>query len=91
LPEPEVIDAKPQVFPNPSNGKVKIRVPDNMNVESITVYDNSGRVVWYQSGADSKMALTEHQVDLSTLSSGSYLVMLNVGAKIISERILVQK
>ena len=76
------------MFPNPSNGEVTLSVEGFHTRASIQVMDASGRVVW----SKQRMALQGNVViDLSSLSSGTYNVMLSDERGVSVKRLAIQK
>ena len=56
-----------KVFPNPTHGLLNIN--SDQVLSSISIYSMDGRLAFYQSGGDFG------QIDLSHLSSGSYVLV----------------
>ena len=76
------------MFPNPSNGEVTLSVEGFHTRASIQVMDASGRVVW----SKQNMSLQGNVViDLSSLSSGTYNVMLSDERGVSVKRLAIQK
>ena len=76
------------MFPNPSNGEVTLSVEGFHTRATIQVMDASGRVVWTKEN----MALQGNVViDLSSLSSGTYNVMLSDERGVSVKRLAIQK
>jgi hypothetical protein len=75
-----------ELFPNPSTGHVQLRLPATATGQlTVTVLDLQGRAVWDQGGLS---AAHSHELDLSKLPNGAYLVKLQrngafAGAKLI--------
>ena len=75
------------MFPNPSNGEVTLSVEGFHTRASIQLMDASGRVVW----SKQNMALQGNVViDLSSLSSGTYNVMLSDERGVSVKRLAIQ-
>src|SRR5690606_10049812 len=64
------ISSKFNVFPNPASNVVTITNNENIGIEELTVYDISGKTVELQKGKTEN----EIQLNLSGLSSGTYLL-----------------
>ena len=71
------------VYPNPSNGKFYVMMP-NLNEGSFKVFDATGRAV--RSG----LLNSENVIDLSGNKAGIYLLQLNVGNKTTVTRLMVK-
>lgn len=57
------------IYPNPSNGKIKITSLKNSEIQGIAITDITGRVVYKK---NYETELSEREVDLSFLIEGSY-------------------
>src|SRR5690606_39199446 len=53
------------IFPNPTSDILNIRLENNLTLEKVTVYNNSGQIV---------KTSEQNTIDVSTLSSGIYFV-----------------
>jgi PKD repeat protein len=63
------------VFPNPSNGKIKILLEDrNLSSFDVSIFDSEGRLVF-----NSKSLVKQTEIDLSHCSKGLYLIHVNTG------------
>jgi hypothetical protein len=71
-----------KIFPNPSNGKVRIESDESIN--TIKVYEINGRL--YKTLEDIGTA-----VDLEIKDSGLYLIMIETSKGTNSQRLLIQK
>lgn len=60
-----------QIFPNPAQNKLNVRVPENFNLNSIEIYNLKGQVVYKQAAYN-----TFCNIDLSDIISGVYVVKL---------------
>jgi hypothetical protein len=61
-----------RIYPNPNDGRFRVEWTEEMNVQSISVIDISGREVYRQS-----LTGISSELDLSFLSSGLYHVVLS--------------
>jgi len=76
------------MFPNPTTGEVTLTLPGFHNGLTLQVLDGAGRVVW----AKANMTFQENLViDLSTLSSGTYNVMLSDERGVSVQRLSIQQ
>jgi len=74
---------KVNFYPNPSNGVFNI-INEGNDIETITVFDVSGRVVFYN---DNNVTGT-NLIDLSNKSDGTYIIELTTGSGKYAQRIL---
>jgi hypothetical protein len=76
------------MFPNPSTGEVTLAVDGLRAGVQIQVLDAAGRMVWNQEG----MVLQGSTVlDLSSLSTGTYNVMLSDERGVRVQRLAIQR
>ena len=61
-----------EAYPNPTNDILNLK--NSQNIDNITVFDLLGKEVLTQ-----KINATESQIDISTLSSGMYLIKVKAG------------
>ena len=71
------------IYPNPTNGIIFIE--STGAIESVTLVDLQGRVIM-----TSDKVNFERQLDMTTIASGSYLLLIKEGNTVISKRIVVQ-
>lgn len=71
------------IFPNPATDHINISA--NVDILSITVYNNFGEAVYYR-----KVAGKVHQLDTDTFNNGLYFIQLETEKGIASERVLIQ-
>lgn len=74
-----------QVFPNPSNGKMKL-ISSLVNVKTIAVYNTLGAIVF-----EEKEPQLQNELDLTTLPNGIYIVRANTEAGIVTKKITIHK
>ena len=77
----ELDDNHASVYPNPTNGIVKIEAE---NIQMVSVFDMSGAVVFESSASGD-----EFEYDFSNNESGGYLVRIGTSQSIFSKRITV--
>lgn len=75
------------LYPNPVQNQLLISNPNNVEIEALFVYDNTGRLVKKILGDG---ILPEMGVDLSTLSPSTYLVMIETEKSTISTMLIKQ-
>ncbi|WP_276133413.1 YCF48-related protein [Polluticoccus soli] len=71
------------VYPNPASKVVHIEVPLSMRLVSLAVYDATGKLV--KSNSENT-----HELDLSHLSRGTYLLEINTGQGVYKRKLLLQ-
>jgi PKD repeat protein len=62
------------LFPNPSRGEFTLQATNNLNIETVTVYNLTGEVLYQLNDIQN---MKEVQMDLQHLSSGMYYIMIN--------------
>lgn len=79
-----------QVFPNPTNGLVNIRLFGMESEANVTVFDQLGRMVWTQKVEEGQDAL---QLDFSdsNFQNGVYLISVVSNGEQMTERLLITK
>lgn len=80
--QPE-IQAEMNIYPNPASGLVQINLPPNMELESLEVLDNQGRVLF-------RDITQRRQLDVSGYPSGVYVIRAVSSQGIIRQRFLKQ-
>ncbi|MGJ8683498.1 MAG: T9SS type A sorting domain-containing protein [Nonlabens sp.] len=74
------------LYPNPSNdGIITIQMPSEMILETVEIYNTLGQRLMTV-----EISKNEHQIDLSKLSKGVYLLKLNDGANSISKKVILE-
>src|SRR5690606_31784251 len=69
------------VYPNPVSDVLNIRMKNNLSLEKITVYNNSGQIV---------KTAQQNTVDVSNLSSGVYFVEITTNQGIATKKVIVK-
>jgi hypothetical protein len=72
------IQASLEVYPNPSNGVFTVKLPEQITVSEISIYDLTGRIVQQRKG-DAVLATSGTRIDLSEQQNGMYLLVLRNG------------
>ena len=72
-------------FPNPTQDLLTVELSQPLGQASLTVHDNTGRVVWQ--GAFLGM---RHQLDVSDWASGTYQVRITRGVASARAQVIVQ-
>lgn len=73
-----------RLYPNPTDAQVTVQT-DGPPINQATVYDMAGRLVLQQSPHQSEATL-----DLSGFAKGMYLVKVDVGQRIITQKVLLE-
>jgi hypothetical protein len=73
-----------KLYPNPVKDIVNLKF-NNSNTRKISIYNLLGKLVWDKEESDELV-----QLDLSTLSSGSYLVRIQDKSLVITKKITKQ-
>ena len=76
------------MFPNPSNGEVTLSAAGSYAGVTVKVTDAAGRLVW---SAENMAFQGRVNIDLSTLSNGTYNVMLSNSRGTSVERLTIQR
>jgi hypothetical protein len=84
LADPGVYAGAAGVYPNPSGGDLFIQLPEGETAAEVTIYNASGQLV-----LDEKLSGNVTQFDLHELSSGIYLVRVNAGGKVTTEKVVL--
>jgi PKD repeat protein len=74
------------VYPNPTDDFIQLEFPDILN-QSVTIrlLSPDGKTIYTSNWNESKV----YRMDVSTLSSGTYIVQLNSGTSLVSKIILI--
>jgi hypothetical protein len=78
------------LYPNPSNGMVVIRVESGHNVQGLQLFDVNGQVVWRKDLQASDSSI-EERLNLSFLAPGVYIVRLDSDNGSEIKRLIIQK
>jgi len=77
------IDDKVEIYPNPTTGLLNLRLSDNrLKATGVSVVDITGREVL-------RKAFT-HQLDISELSAGNYILSVFTDKGVLREKVVVQ-
>jgi len=74
------------VYPNPVNAILSITIPENENVNSISIYSLNGELVQFESATSNGTI----QLDVTALVSGVYFVTVQGDNFLINEKIIKQ-
>ncbi len=81
----ENIEAKFNIYPNPSTGIFNIDLPDNKEVINISVIDITGKVILNKSVKENSTS-----IDLSGNSQGVYIIKFQLDEETINQKIIVE-
>ncbi len=74
------------IYPNPTNGFVYIKTNPNIQITAITIYSDLGKVVLSKNDFGPDCC----EFNLGQFSKGLYNIVLEVGGKILKERLLLE-
>ncbi|MDD3740286.1 MAG: C25 family cysteine peptidase, partial [Bacteroidales bacterium] len=72
------------LYPNPSNGIINIDYTQNINISDIHIYNVLGQK---QNG----YSFSNHNLDISNLPSGIYMVRINTETEVFEKKIILEK
>lgn len=76
-----------RLYPNPSSSDVTIEVSGIATMESVTIIDNVGKVVFYGTPNDT----TKYSIDVSKLSNGLYTALIRTNKGMATKKFEVSK
>ncbi len=82
----DLTNLKWEMFPNPAGNFVRIRVGESTRVDEVQVFDMLGRTIYRTEGFTG-----EHQLDLTNLNNGSYIVRLISADQVYTKSLLIHK
>lgn len=74
------IEKSIHIFPNPSNKSIQIETLENLEIIEINLYNTLG--------VNQKIKLSDKNIDLSNLNSGTYILMIKTLEGIITKKII---
>jgi Secretion system C-terminal sorting domain len=84
----QVIAKELKVFPNPANAKITIQTDGLLASSTIRVFDMNGRVVLRKFAGEKQLTA---QIDVSTLSNGTYIVEIKNNRESYINKFVVEK
>jgi hypothetical protein len=85
---PELADAQPQLFPNPTRGGAWLRIPANWNPRAIELFSLDGRLM-QRLPAPAAGAETQLAINTQNLLPGGYAVRVQTAGQVWVERLVV--
>ncbi|WP_027124841.1 T9SS type A sorting domain-containing protein [Gelidibacter mesophilus] len=70
------------VYPNPAHDLISVKMPANIEVTNVSLYDVLGKTI--------KVALNNRQINVSHLSKGLYIMMLETNAGTMTKKIIIE-
>ena len=77
------------IYPNPASASVTVQNADDLNMQSVTVIDNLGKIVYH--GIPDSVNKSGFQLNVSEFSNGLYTLRIITDRGIVTERIEVLK
>ncbi len=85
-PQDELLQHQLLVYPNPSNGKFKLKYDGPKTIERMKLYDITGKmIVRFETTSSSH----QKEIDLSFLPKGIYFLRVNTHISIITKKIII--
>ena len=82
----ELAKSSIQLYPNPSNKNLNITNSENITLDSIDVFDITGRKIYTKNLKE--MTLNIETIDISNLSSGTYLAVISSEYGLVKRRFI---
>ena len=80
----EVIKPYISLYPNPVNSSLTVKTTQNNIIDSITLFDISGRIILVKKGVNS----ISEKINLSSFSKGSYYAKINTRSGEVTKKII---
>ena len=88
--EEESIDLALSVFPNPTNTDLNIIIPQNTNDVVAEITDLQGKLILTKNLNQNSQIVNQHQIDVSNIAKGTYLLNLSTSKSKQTLKISVQ-
>jgi len=72
------------IYPNPAKSQINIKV--NSTIESISLYDCTGKIIYKENKIDTELI----KIDASNLRTGIYLINIKTPVRVITKKIVIQ-
>ncbi len=83
----QIHDPSLQIYPNPANNKIMITSEEGLRVSYIALLSETGKLVRFAAMNDK---MTVFEVDISDISSGKYILMINATERVFT-RVIVKE
>ena len=83
---PNNSELKCRIFPNPTNGIVRIELPTNQHIKSIRIIDLMGKQLFYKE----VIQLSTYQLDLSYLAIGIYYIAVATKDRVVYKKLILE-
>ena len=74
-----------QIYPNPTNGRFQVKLPEGMQGAVLSVYDVAGKVLLSQEAKEEQI-----HIDVSAFGKGLYFVTAQKGERILSTKLVIE-
>lgn len=78
-----------ELYPNPAQSQLNIRLLTNENLASVTIYDARGNTVYVN--RENLQNTTSYQLNISHLNEGIYFVKINSNLKSITQKLIISR
>lgn len=78
-----------ELYPNPAQSQLNIRLLSNENLASVTIYDARGNTVYVN--RENLQNTTSYQLNISHLNEGIYFVKINSNLKSITQKLIISR
>lgn len=85
VPENEFISDEISVLPNPASNKLLIATPKGETIESIRLYDVSGKLIMQNTNLKNK---AEYSIDVSEFKTGAYILQIGCEGKMTTKKFI---
>lgn len=80
----------PEIYPNPSGGLFKVRIPAGLEVQSIEIYDFMGKLIYREHG-NVLFGAIEREMDMVKEKAGTYIILFRTANRTFTEKIVITK
>lgn len=80
------LGSQPLIFPNPSTGKIAVKISEDLKSSEMQIFDALGKIVKTATLTDSKTTF-----DISTLPEGVYFISVRSSLKTYTQRLVLTK
>ena len=79
-------ELKCRIFPNPSNGIVRVELSEDQLIKSVRIIDLMGKELFYKEGFQS----STYQLDLSYLATGIYYISVATKNQVVYKKLVIE-